>query len=104
MSDILSTAESEGDHPIVRPMIKSLRENPESGYNPSARTHGFVQELVAHDGERLAAKMGAAFFELKNALKKQGCKVNAPEIFPVNEKSCLVLVTGWIPESIVLKS
>lgn len=90
--------------PVVHPLIKSLKDKPVSTYNPSARTHGFVQELVARNDERLAAKMGAAFFELKNALLKQGCKVNPPEVFPVNDHSCIVLVTGWIPETIVLKS
>lgn len=104
MSDGIPIVGLSDDKPVVRPMIKSLRDDPQSGYNPSRRTHGFIQEIVAHDGQRLAAKMGAAFFELKNALKKQGCTVNPPEVFPVNEKSGLVLVTGWIPETIVLRS
>lgn len=92
------------DIPIVRERIKSLRAEPKSGYPPSHRTWGLIQELVARDDQRLAAKMGAAFFELKNALLKKGCRVNPPEIFPVNDHSCLVMVTGWIPETIVLGS
>lgn len=103
MSDLPLVGQPD-DRPVVRPMIKSLREAPESGYNQSARTHGLIQEIVAHDGQRLAAKMGAAFFEMKGRLKAEGCAVNPPEIFPVNDRSCLVLVTGWIPETIVLKS
>jgi len=101
---ILGTSEKPEEKPIVRDRLKSLRDEPKSGYPPSQCQWGLIQELVARDDQRLAAKIGAAFYELKNILLKKGCKVNPPEVFPVNERSCLVLVTGWTPETIVIES
>lgn len=89
--------------PIIRDMVKSVRVDPMSGYPPSQRTHGRCEIIQLENHEKMSDRMAAAFFMLRVELEACGVKqINEPEIFPIDTRQCLVLMTGWIPEIIVL--
>lgn len=96
--------EFDSEKPIVRKRIRSVHIEPKSGYPPSLRTWGIVEVIQVKPPLKMAERLAAAFLLCKDHLKKQGVVTNAPEIFPVNDRECLVLVTGWKPETIVLNS
>lgn len=101
--------------PIVRPCIRSLDVKicpKDSCYPRSQCTHGFAENVAVEKGEKLSEKMALAMFNLKCDLEdwvrenhpRATVHINSPEIFPVDKSRCIVLVTGWIPETIILQS
>lgn len=52
----------------------------------------------------MAAKLAACFGGVKAKLNNEvpGILFNPPEIFPVNSRQCVVLITGWKPETILV--
>jgi hypothetical protein len=95
---------SDASKPIVRRRVKSIRAKVKSGYSRSLRTWGFEMAIQLEEGERMAKAMAEAFVGLKMGLKEAvpGIIFNAPEIFPVDQRQCIVLVTGWRSEIIML--
>jgi hypothetical protein len=98
--------------PVVRKCIRSVSLDPKSEYSPSRCTHGFVEVIQLREGEKLSERMALAFFNLKCDLEDwtryhhpgATMQINPPEVFPVDKNQCLVLVTGWLPEKIILRS
>lgn len=96
--------------PIVRDRAANVRVDPQSGYPMGQRTHGLCEVIQLADGEKLSDRMGLAFFNLRADLEdwtRENCpgakmRINEPEIFPIDTRQCLVLMTGWIPETIIL--
>ena len=98
--------------PVIRERVRSVDVDPKSGYPPSQCTHGFVEIIQLRGDELMRERMALSFFHLKCDLEDwtkhhhpgASLNINAPEVFPVDMKQCLVLVTGWISETIILTS
>lgn len=91
---------------IVRQGVRSLNAKVRTGYSPSLARWGYKSEVVLEHEEPMRVKLAACFAGVKSKLAQDvpGIIFNAPEIFPINTKQCIVLITGWKQETIVLKS
>lgn len=92
------------DTPIVRKRIRSIEVNVRSEYSKSLVRWGYLSQIQLNRGERMRDKMTACFAGVKAKLASEipGIKFNAPEIFPVDQRQCVVLITGWKPETILI--
>ncbi len=96
------------DTPQIRKTISSVDrwKDCKSSYPKSRRTWGYVSQVMIGPKERMREKMAACFAGVKAKLEQDvpGIIFNAPEVFPVNHNACVVLITGWKLETLVLNS
>lgn len=104
--DALDSLQKDVQKPIVRRPVKSIDAKVKSEYRRSLRTWGFSSQVQVNKGERMSAKLAACFGGVKAKLNLEvpGIQFNPPEIFPVNRYQCIVLITGWKSEIIILRS
>lgn len=90
--------------PIVRRRVPGPHAKVETGYSSSVARWGFESLVQLEKGERMRAKLAACFAGVKSKLNQEipGIVFNAPEVFPIDQKRCIVLITGWKPETILL--
>lgn len=92
--------------PVIRRRLKSIEKWREAKtcYSPSLARWGFSSQVQLEKGERMRAKLAACFAGVKSKLAQEvpGIIFNPPEVFPVNQKQCVVLITGWKPETILV--
>lgn len=91
---------------IIRERVSSINAKVESSYRLSLRRWGLKSEVRLEKGERMAQKLACCFAGVKAKLNQEvpGIQFNPPEVFPVNKNECVVLITGWKPEIIILRS
>lgn len=92
--------------PVIRTRVKTINSEVRSSYSKSLRRWGFVSQVQLEGGERMRNKLAACFAGVKSKLAQEvpGIIFNPPEVFPVNQKQCVVLITGWKSEIIMLQS
>lgn len=94
--------------PIIRRRLKNIHQwkTVKSGHSKSLTRWGYASTVTLEKGERMRDKMAACFAGVKSKLNQDipGIIFNAPEVFPVNHAQCVVLITGWKPEMIMLNS
>lgn len=92
--------------PVVRRNVRSIDANVKTGYSPSLARWGYRSQVQLEPGEPMRKKLAACFAGVKTKLAQEvpGILFNPPEIFPIDTKRCIVLITGWKPESIMLQS
>lgn len=89
---------------IVRRSIPRISAKIRSGYSESLRKFGYRSEIQLLKGERMRDRIAVAVSGTKALLEKQipGIQINAPELFPISHDQCVLLITGWKPETILV--
>lgn len=89
---------------IARPSVTSIKAKVRSRYSQSLRTFGYRSDIQLLKGERMRDRIAIAVSGIKVLLENQvpGIQINAPELFPISHDQCILLITGWKPETILI--
>lgn len=102
----MSFIEGDGlaDRPIIRNKVRSIDAKVRSGYPKSLRRWGYSSQVQIEGREPMRSKLASCFVAVKKKLEMDvpGIIFNAPEIFPINHQQCIVLITGWKLETILV--